>query len=397
MQQPLRHILPSLCSIAISALVTGWLLAGFADADEPSEVRQRIAAVEKGLVAANAPGARRTILERLRESGVPGVSIAVIHGHKLEWAKGYGVADRQSGVPVTRRTLFQAASTSKPVAALAALKLVERGALDLDRDVNLQLKSWKVPANQFTKEHAVDLRSLLSHTAGATVHGFGGYTVGERLPTLRQILDGAKPANSPPIRIDKVPGRGFRYSGGGTLIVQRLVMDVTHEPFPEVMRTLVLTPLGMSESTYEQPLPKQLRANAASGHNLKGQPIRGKWHIYPELEAAGLWTTPADMARYIIEIQLAYAGRSEKVLHRAMVNTMLTSQNGGPAGLGPFVSGQGPGRRFSHNGANAGFRCNFVGLLDSGDGAVVMTNSDAGDPLIGEIIKSIATVYGWPK
>ena len=316
--------------------------------------------------------------------------------NRNRWAKGDGVTDSQTGAPVTRHTLFQAASTSKPVTALAALKLVERGVLHLNGDVNRELKSWKMPANQFTREHPVDLRSLLSHTAGTTVHGFGGYSVRERLPTLRQILDGVKPANSPPIRVDKVPGKGFRYSGGGTLIAQRLVMDVTKEPFPEVMRSLVLNPIGMASSTYEQPLPKHLRASAASGHDDKGHPIPGKWHIYPEMQAAGLWPTPADMARYIIEIQLANEGRSAKVLHREMINKMLTSQDGGPAGLGPFLTGTGARRRFSHNGPNAGFRCNFVGLLNRGDGAVFMTNSDLGDPLIEEVFKSIATVYGWP-
>jgi len=294
--------------VAVAAILAGPLFANRVAADESSDVRQRIAAVENGLIAQKGGGVRSNIIERMHHFGVPGASVAVIHDYKIEWAKGYGVADSQSGAPVTRHTLFQAASTSKPVAALAALKLVERGVLHLDGDVNRELKSWKVPANQFTREHPVDLRSLLSHTAGTTVHGFGGYSVRERLPTLRQILDGVKPANSPPIRVDKVPGKGFRYSGGGTLIAQRLVMDVTNEPFPEVMRSLVLNPIGMASSTYEQPLPEYLRANAASGHDDKGHPIPGKWQIYPEMQAAGLWPTPADMARYIIEIQLANEG-----------------------------------------------------------------------------------------
>jgi CubicO group peptidase (beta-lactamase class C family) len=386
----------SLFVVAVAAIVADPFFANHVAADESSDVRQRIAAVENGLSAQKGGIVRSNIIDRMHHFGVPGASVAVIHDYKIEWAKGYGVADRQTGAPVTRHTLFQAASTSKPVAALAALKLVERGVLHLDDDVNHQLKAWKVPANQFTREHPVDLRSLLSHTAGITVHGFGGYSVRERLPTLRQILDGVKPANSPPIRVDKVPGKGFRYSGGGTLIVQRLAMDVTNEPFPAVMQSLVLNPIGMASSTYEQPLPKHLRAKAASGHDDKGHPIPGKSHIYPEMQAAGLWTTPADMARYMIELQLANEGRSEKVLHREMINKMLTPQNGGPAGLGPFLTGAGAGRRFSHNGANAGFRCNFVGLLNRGDGAVVMTNSDLGDPLIGDLFKSIATVYGWP-
>jgi CubicO group peptidase (beta-lactamase class C family) len=358
-------------------------------------VRQRMAAVENGLLPKGNQARRETILERMRQLNVPGVSVAVIRGYKLDWAKGYGVADRQSGAAVTNQTLFQAASVSKPVAALGTLKLVERGVLSLDRDVNRDLKSWKVPANEFTRQHAVDLRSLLSHTAGTTVHGFGGYEVGAPRPTLNQILDGAKPANSAPVRVNKVPGRGFRYSGGGIEIEQRLVMDVTGKPFPELMRNLVLGPLEMSSSTYHQPLPKEMWGRAAAGHDDKGRVIRGKWHVYPEMAAAGLWTTPADMSRYVIEVLLAAEGRSQKVLRGEMTQQMLTPQNGGPVGLGPFIENRRDGKRFSHNGANAGFRCGFVGLLKRGDGAVVMTNSDNGDPLVGEITKSIAAAYGW--
>jgi len=161
--------------VAVAAILAGPLFANRVAADESSDVRQRIAAVENGLIAQKGGGVRSNIIERMHHFGVPGASVAVIHDYKIEWAKGYGVADSQTGARVTRHTLFQAASTSKPVAALAALKLVERGVLHLDGDVNRELKSWKVPANQFTREHPVDLRSLLSHTAGTTVHGFGGY------------------------------------------------------------------------------------------------------------------------------------------------------------------------------------------------------------------------------
>jgi CubicO group peptidase (beta-lactamase class C family) len=192
-----------------------------------------------------------------------------------------------------------------------------------------------------------------------------------------------------------VPGRGFRYSGGGIEIEQRLAMDATNKPFPELMRNLVLGPLEMTSSTYQQPLPKEQWERAAAAHDDKGRVIPGKWHVYPEMAAAGLWTTPADLSRYVIEVLLASEGRSQKVLRREMVLQMLTPQNGGPAGLGPFIENRRDGKRFRHDGANAGFRCAFVGLLKRGDGAVVMTNSDNGGALVGEIMKSIAAAYGW--
>jgi CubicO group peptidase (beta-lactamase class C family) len=381
------------------SLVASWL-AEWAAGDELSpQLEQRIAAVEKGLIPAVRVKGRTTptsIADRLARDHVPGVSVAVINNYQIEWAKGYGTADATAGTPVTGDTLFQAASMSKPVTALAALKLVEQGMLDLDSDVNKQLKSWHVPENEFTREHAVDLRGLLSHTAGLTVHGFPGYNVEDPLPTVPQILDGMKPANTAPVRVNKAPGQGFRYSGGGTTIVQLLLTDVTQRRFADLMRDMVLGPLAMSASTFEQPLPEHRWSQAATAHDEQGKPIAGRWHIYPEQAPAGLWTTPSDMARYAIEVQLAHEGKSAKVLSREMTDKMLTPQGDGPVGLGPFLVARGATRRFEHSGGNEGFRCHYVALLDRGQGAVVMTNADSGNRTVNEITNSIAVAYSWP-
>lgn len=362
-------------------------------------VRERMAAVERGLIPAiRVKGVTkpRTIAERMSGDHVPGVTVAVINNYAVEWAKGYGVADAETGKPVTTATLFQAASISKPLTALAALKLVDQGKLDLDGDVNARLKSWRVPENEFTREHAVDLRGLLSHTAGLTVHGFPGYAVDATLPTAPQILDGVKPANTDPVRVNKRPGQGFRYSGGGTTIVQQLLIDVSGRPFADLMRDSVLAPLGMSASTYEQPLPKDREGEAASAHDSQGRPIRGRWHIYPEQGAAGLWTTPTDLARYAIEVQQAARGMSDKVLSRELLDAMLTPQGGGPVGLGPFITERRGMRAFGHGGQNLGFSCHLIALLDRGQGVVVMTNSDVGNRTLNEVINAVAAVYDWP-
>jgi CubicO group peptidase (beta-lactamase class C family) len=367
-------------------------------ADDPAVVQSRITTVENHLIPPVRIKGRspEKLVARMRERRVPGLSVAVINNYKLEWAKGYGLADSQTTSPVTPETLFQAASISKPVSAVAALKLVEQGVLDLDRDVNQQLKSWKVPENEFTRKHSVDLRGLLSHTAGLTVSGFPGYAVGKPLPTLLQVLDGQPPASTKPVRVDKLPGNGFRYAGGGTIVVQQLLVDVTGRPFPDLMQDLVLRPLSMKSSTYEQPLPAQRQSRAASGHNQFGKPIPGRWRIYPEMAPAGLWTTPSDLARFAIEIQLAHEGKSQKVLSHKMVEQMLTPQGGGLVGLGPFLEKAGSDRYFTHGGSNQGFRCELVAYLDRGQGAVVMTNSDNGGSLAKEVLGGIAAAYGWP-
>ena len=239
--------------------------------------KSRIAAVEGGLVSpvrikGRAPA---KLAERMQALGAPGVSVAVINNYQVEWAKAYGVADASTQSPATTSTRFQAASMSKPIACMAVLTLVEQGKLDLDRDVNAQLKSWQVPENEFTRQHAVDLRGIMSHTAGLTVHGFPGYAAGAPLPTVPEILDGKKPANTPAVRVDKVPGKGFRYSGGGTTLMQLLTCDVTGRPFPEFMRDTVLAPLAMTQSTYQQPLPADLQSVAASAPRPPGQTDRG--------------------------------------------------------------------------------------------------------------------------
>ena len=323
---------------------------------------------------------------------IPGVSIAVIHEGKIEWAKGYGVV-RVGGAPVTPETLFQAASISKPVTAMAVMHLVQTGKLNLDTDVNQYLKSWKVPANGFTEKTKVTLRELLSHTAGMTVHGFPGYASDTPLPTLAQILNGAKPANNPAIYVDVAPESEWRYSGGGFVVTQQLLLDVTGKPFPAFMKETVLGPAGMAHSTYEQPLPKSRIAEAAMPYHQNGEPTAGGPHVYPEMSAAGLWTTPSDLAHFAIELQNALAGKST-VLSAAAAKEMLTPIKGG-WGLGIGVGGSPAHPYFQHGGANDGFQCDLV-AYDSGDGIAIMTNSDNGGQLANEIVRTIAYERKWP-
>ncbi len=362
-------------------------------------LKERILRVESGLLPAvmakGEPAEGFSIAERMEHYKVPGVSVAVIFDGKIEWAKGYGVIEAGSDKAVDAETLFQAASISKPVAATAALRLVEDGVLDLDEEVNAKLTSWQIPENEFTANTKVTLRHLLSHTGGLTVHGFPGYAASAEVPTLVQILDGVEPANTDPIRVDTEPGTNWSYSGGGITVAQQLMIDVSGKPFPELLREKVLEPLGMSRSTYEQPLPEESAGNAARAHGGDGSMIEGRWHTYPEMAAAGLWTTPSDLARFAIELQKSYAGESNKVLSQEMAAEMLTEQMDG-YGLGIGVGGEGEWIRFSHGGSNEGFRCQLWAYTSKGMGAAVMTNGDSGGDLASEILRSIAREYGWP-
>jgi len=326
---------------------------------------------------------------------VPGVSIAVIHNREIDWAQGFGVV-QLGGTPVATETLFQAGSISKPVAAMAALRLVQERQLSLDSDVNQALVSWKVPQSAAAPGAAVTLRELLTHTAGLTVQGFPGYTADTPIPTLVQILNGEKPANTDPVCLEAPPGTRWKHSGGGYTVMQQLLIDVSHQQFPKLLHDMVLAPIGMTRSTYEQPLPVELRAGAATPHNADGAPVEGGFHTYPEMAAAGLWTTPTDLALYAIEIQRSLYGDANHVLSVEMTKQMLLAGQGDYA-LGLKIGGSPENPYFTHGGINAGFENSFVAYRRTGGGAVVMTNAQGGQQLADAVIRSIASVYGWPN
>jgi CubicO group peptidase (beta-lactamase class C family) len=311
------------------------------------EVQSRIenvgACLTTPVVEKDDPQACQTLADRMVADQVPGVSVAVIHNGATEWALGFGVV-RLGGAPVTAETLFQAGSISKLVAAMAALHFVEQGRLSLDSDVNQVLTSWKIPPSAAAPGATVTLRELLSHTAGLTVHGFPGYAENSPIPALVQILDGEKPANTVPIRLEAPPGSRWKYSGGGYTVMQQLLIDVSHQPFPALLHDNVLAPIGMTHSTYEQPLPDVLTAKSATPYKRNGAPVEGGFHTYPEMAAAGLWSTPTDLARFAIEIQRSLRGDANHVLSAAMTKQMLTVVQR-HYGLGPAIGGS-PGNPY---------------------------------------------------
>ncbi|MFN8571409.1 MAG: serine hydrolase domain-containing protein [Gemmatimonadaceae bacterium] len=360
----------------------------------------RIERVLRGLrpaieVAGETP-IRWTLAERMAHHKVPGLSVAVIDSGRIVWARGFGVKEAGGTDSVTTETLFQAGSISKPTFALAIMRMVQDGQLSLDENVNAKLTSWKVPENRFTATEKVTLRRILSHNAGLTVHGFPGYEAGTPIPTVVQVLDGKRPANTAPVRVDTFPGAISRYSGGGTTVAMLLLTDVTKKPFPELMQQLVLTPAGMTSSTYEQNLPPDMAAKIATGTYTDGRPVKGRAHIYPEMSAAGLWTTATDLAKLAIELQHTWAGQPGHVVNKATLTQMFTVQKA-PFGIGYVLGGTGKDLDFEHNGADEGFQALFVAYAERGQGLFAMANSDNGIDLIKELQAAVADEYQWPS
>ena len=339
------------------------------------------------------PIPQNAITELMNRHNVPGVSIAVIHNGGIDWAAGYGVREFGRDEVVDTKTLFQAASISKPVSAVVALRLVAGNELDLDEDVNRRLQSWKVPESDLTRERTVTLRGILSHSAGLTMHGVPQFEANAEVPTLVEILNGEFSGASEKVHLFAKPGTTFRYSGGGYIVLQVLLEDVTGRPFPELAREGVLTPAGMPSSTFAQPLPEDLRHNTAVGHLVDGTPLEGSWHTLPEQAAGGLWTTPTDLASFMLAVWRSYHGRSDSLWPQPLARAMLTRQVG-DFGLGFSLPSEGV-FRFQHGGGNAGDRCHMVLSVDNPDGVVIMTNGDAGESVIWEVFSAIARAYGW--
>ncbi len=336
-----------------------------------------------------------TLEQLMQRARVPGLSVAVIHDFKLHWAKGYGLADVEANAPVRTDTAFQAASISKPVTALAAVRLAQQGRLKLDADINDTLRSWRVPASVHTRDQVVSWRALLSHTTGADDgFGFPGYAPGAARPSVAQVLAGEKPSNVGAVTFSRAPLAAYKYSGASTLIVPQALMDQSSEPFEVLMQRLVLGPMAMQHSSFEQP-PPDAEPRLARAHNGQGRRHDVPWHVDPEQAAAGLWTTPSDLALVVLEVQRALRQRGAAVLDATAARELTSAVGTGPFAVAFQVEARGESWYFTHGGANRGFRTVLTSHLLRGYGAVVMSNGDNGNPLVRAVEARIAAAYGW--
>jgi len=398
--QPWRASLLALACAALAAPLTAAAVKPAASPSaEASDAAQeaRIARVLAGLrpPVSFVGDPTWTLEARMKHYGVPGLSITVIDRHGLAWTRVFGLADHEAGLPVRPDTLFQAASISKPVAAFGALTLVRDGKLALQEPVNARLKAWRIPDNEWTAQQPVTLDHLLSHTGGLTVHGFMGYASGVAVPDVPTLLEGKPPANSAAVRVDQRPGQAFRYSGGGYTVAQLLMSEAEGRPFAELMQRRVLGPLGMRESRFAQPLPAPLLARAAAGVLPDGRAVPGQRNTYPELAAAGLWTTSQDLARFALGVQAAWRGDKKALLPVPLVKDMLSARAGSGYGLGFGLPQEQGEVYFAHGGWNEGFCASLMAHPSAGVGMAIMINANQ-PALMDELRRAVAFEYRWP-
>jgi CubicO group peptidase (beta-lactamase class C family) len=365
---------------------------------QSNETKDKISRVENNLVQstkvifADSTVSAHNIRERMQFHKVPAVSVAVIHNGKLEWAKAYGYMDERQKKPATEATLFQAASLSKSVNALCVVKLAEQGQLSLDQDIRGYLKSWKFPDNEHSEGKHITLRALLSHTAGLGIHGFRGYASDDKLPSVNAILDGGIPANSEAVKPIRPPGIQMEYSGGGTVVVRKILEDLIDPDYAALVNKTVMKPLGMKRSFFGTE-PGEGEKNTAMAFDAAGNELYGGYFRYPELAPDALWTTATDLSKFILALQGSLKGPSG-FLNSKMAEEMMRPVLDN-AGLGVFITEKSGHKYFTHTGANYGYRSYMIGGIDNGEGVVVLTNSENGEALYSEIINSIAKVYGW--
>jgi len=341
-----------------------------------------------------------SIEDRMEHYGIPGASIAVIHNGKIAWTKGYGVTDKESKTPVTTQTLFQAAATSMPVTAYGALRLVEQNKLDLDENINSYLKSWKVPENEFTKEKKVTIKNLLNHSAGIHPRGTGSYSINEKIPTFLEILNGTSPALNDPIVVNKEPGESVRFAYASYVPIQQMMLEVEGKTFPEIMDELVLQPLEMNNSTFNQSLTAEQLTKIATGYLQGGSMVEGKREIYPAMASYGLWTTAEDYAKFITNVQQTLKEKPTKGLSKNLTELMGIPYGVGNSewsftlGLGFQLINRNDEIYLRHHGWNRGFYAEIEAHRDKGYGVVVFTNSTFPEFNF-EVKRSVALAYGW--
>jgi CubicO group peptidase (beta-lactamase class C family) len=370
------------------------LAAATAQQPYSKAVKEQIARVETNLSGGMViDGKLYTLSERMKHYNVAGLSVAVIDNYQIVWAKGYGYADKKEDRKVTANTLFEPGSISKSLNAVGILQLAQQGKLDLYQDINQYLVNWKFPYDTVSHGKKITTAQLLSHTAGLGVHGFPGYQRDSAIAAVTDILDGRAPSNTEAVRSIAEPGKESRYSGGGILITQQMLTDLTKQRYEQYMYEHVLRPLGMTNSSYNQPPAASQRKNLATGYKSNGNEVPGKYFVYPEKAAAGLWTTPTDICKYILEMQESYQGKSSKVLNQEMVKLHVTPYKNDVA-MGTFIQNRNGEKYFDHTASNEGFSGLFIGGLTNGKGAAIFVNSDDATVAF-ELVNSIAIAYNW--
>ncbi|MCW2529760.1 MAG: penicillin-binding protein beta-lactamase class [Pseudonocardiales bacterium] len=331
-----------------------------------------------------------SLASTMHATSVPAVSLAVVVDGKVAWSGAWGVTN-SAARPVSTSTAFQAGSISKTVAAFCALQLVDRGYFGLDDVVNEIAGKPLLRTADDSWHPRVTVRQLLSHTAGINVGGYPGYPTSPH-PDGREVIEGSSRTNTPPVRVIGIPGTRFSYSGGGFVVLQEVIAAATRMAFDRVAADVLFSAAGMVRSTYAQDAEDPDRA---SGHRDDGTQLEGAYRRYPEMAAAGLWTTATDLARFLTVLMRARRGEADALISPELAAQMFTPQSEEAYGLGIQLSRHGDREWFGHPGDTQGFEADLLGT-SQGLGLAVMANADLSRSVINAVRASVARLHSWP-
>ena len=334
-----------------------------------------------------------SISDRMVADNIPALSFAVINKGGIEWADIYKNANFPEVQNLTCSSIFQAASLSKPVTFLAALRMHSAGEMDLDKNIQDYLQNFVLPQGKQTAENPVTFRNIFSHTSGINPGGYQGYARNLSMPSDLDILRGSEEVNTAAIEVSTRPNEKLAYSGGGYTLAELALQDIYNEEFSNIMRKWILEPAGMEHSEFTQPLPDSKSNQVAKGYTQSGEVIDGGWRNHPEQAAAGLWSNSIDMAKFLIEIYNAYQGKSS-IFSQSDIKTILSHERDGHI-YGFIVNRAEDDIAITHYGGNEGYRTGMTISLTSGNGLVYLINSDNGGALGNELLLSASQVYKW--
>lgn len=290
------------------------------------------------------------------------------------------------------KTVFPGASLGKPITAMAALNLVEKGVLKLDEDINNKLKGWKVPSNEFTKTEKVTLRRLIGHTSGYNRYYGANYMPYEKIPTIAQTLNGETPSKHPSAKLINVPGEKYTYSNPGYLILEKLLEDVTGKMFEDVIDKLVFEPSGMENSSYKQPAPKRLMTTKAIGYSENLHPYY--YNIISFKAAGAILTTPNDLAKFTSTLLADHKKGNNTILSQEMTNKVF-NRGSRMEKLGFTLFNWNDDISFRHTGQNYGFTSFMFGSVNKEQSLIIMANGVNTHELFNYILYAVADEYDW--
>jgi CubicO group peptidase (beta-lactamase class C family) len=334
-----------------------------------------------------------SISDKMSEYGIPALSLAVIEEGQIEWTETYQNAALAGNQRLDCTSIFQAASLSKPVTFMAALRMHAAGEIDLDKSIEDYLKSFQLPNGKQSIDNPVTFRNIFTHTSGINSGGYQGYKRDIDMPSDVDILMGNDGVNSPAVEVVWSPNQTLAYSGGGYTLAELALQDIYGTDFSTIMEKWILNPANMEHSEFTQPMPASDSNRVAKGYSQSGEPLEGGWRNHPEQAAAGLWSNATDLAKFMTEIYNAYQGKPS-IFSRSDVESMISDERDGHI-YGFIVNRTEDDLAITHYGGNAGYRTAMTISLTTGNGLVYLINSDNGGNLGNELLLSAAQVYGW--